>query len=115
MPEQVEGEKLFTIRKDLAAIRGCLLRSGPGDPREIAVRLRSVVDQFQSWADQGPVEKESVLEIQRELAEMQPLFENAYSLHSGWFALVDPAVAQYDGSGQRVGTAGHLVQQGMRG
>ena len=104
--ESVEASshgRLFSIRDDLSAIRGCLMRAGPGDARELAERLRSVVHQFQHWTGEGPVEKESVMEIQRELAELRPLFENAYTLHSGWFALADPAGNQYDGRGQRVG------------
>ena len=107
--------RLLPIQEDLSAIRECLMRAGPGDARELSERLRSVVDQFRHWTSEGAVEKESVIEIQRELAELQPLFENAYTLHSGWFALADPAGNQYNGSGQRVGFAEMPFEQAVRG
>ncbi len=120
--EGQENDELASIRADLEAIRGCLIRSGIADTQELAGRLRAVVEKFRSWTSVGLVDKESVSEIQRDLGELQPLFENAYTLHSGWFGLLDlqeSAVGgQYDAQGQRspivsgaAETSGHCVYQ----
>lgn len=118
------AEELSSIREDLGAIRGCLLRSGIQDAQELAGRLRSVVAKFRNWTSVGPVDRDSVSEIQRELGELQPLFENAYALHSGWFGLLDlqesPSSGLYGANGQPTPasataqgtTSGSVYQQG---
>ena len=97
-------QELTAIRKDLTAIRACLLSSGLSDAQEMAGLLRSAVERFRKWTAVGPVDRESIREIQRELSDFQPLFENAYALHSGWFGLLDVNQAngcsQYDETGQ---------------
>ena len=103
--ELLETRELSAIRNDLQAIRGCLLSSGLGDAQEMACLLRSTVQRFRTWTSVGPIDCESVKEIQRELGELQPLFENAYALHAGWFGLLDLNEAQgsdgYNGAGQQ--------------
>jgi hypothetical protein len=95
--------ELFAIRQDLEAIRTCLIQTGLGDAREMAYRLHSVVERFRTWSGAGLVDRESVEVIQKELQELQPLFENAYALHAGWFQMIDAGGAgQYDGNGQPV-------------
>ena len=106
MSDKVNSEQeLSAIREDLRAIRSCLLRSGLNDAQELPGRLRSAVERFRNWTSVGTVDRESVAEIQRDLGELHPLFENAYALHSGWFGLLDLNEAngggQYDSTGQQ--------------
>ncbi len=112
MNERRDGEmelseilELSAIRNDLQAIRGCLLNTGLVAAQEMACLLRSTVQRFRAWTNVGPIDLESVKEIQRELGELQPLFENAYALHAGWFGLLDlneaPGSGGYNGTGQQ--------------
>lgn len=109
---QAGEPELHAIQEDLAAIRACLVRNGLEDMQELAGRLRSVVERFRHWISLGPVERESIFEIQRQLGELQPLFENAYELHAGWFGMLDLKGAQgageYGASGQQQSTAGSV-------
>jgi hypothetical protein len=101
------GTALDEIRKDLAAIRDCLMSSGLAEVRETALRLQSIVDRFRSWTSEGPVTRESVEEIRTALAALRPLFENANALHAGWFNLVDVSGGeQYGRNGRRVDNGG---------
>ncbi len=94
------------IRSDLEAVRECLQHAGLAPAEAMAERLHSVVQQLLQF--QGEASRTGLEQIRTELRQLQPLFDHAYELQSGWFklALPDPG-AEYDRTGNLRSNGGH--------
>lgn len=103
---------LNQIRLDLDAVRGQLQHPSatPGASSEIIGHLEAAVRGLEGWIREFPsaagnraAARGDLLNLQDQLRQLQPLFENARKLQAGWYQLAIPedvsAAVGYDISG----------------
>lgn len=103
---------LLQIRQDLDAVRARLLRpsSSLDSSAQMIGHLESAVRGLEDWIRQFPasggdrrIAVSGLTDLQTQLRQIEPLFENARKLQAGWYSLAsagdETGPIGYDGSG----------------